>query len=212
MENRITAARWPCSMVTRRRRVRTSATRSAGVTRCSCRREPSGCSRGVHCISSGRTGVNEQLGTWLKVCMSAPEHREVFNRIGLSRRLNLILEADSSGGWHSVAFGANWLTWAVFALDFAVILIWARSGGSGFKRCLRVGTRVHRPSQRGENDAGHTGFTPSPSRRPPNVRRWPSCGEQRSLPRKRRALCGPCVASIRLRSFRKASASSCGSV
>ncbi len=35
----------------------------------------------------------------------------------------MILEADASGAWHTVAAIGNWLIWAVFALEFAVILV-----------------------------------------------------------------------------------------
>lgn len=35
----------------------------------------------------------------------------------------LILEADASGGWKSVAFVANWLIWIVFAVELAAVLI-----------------------------------------------------------------------------------------
>jgi voltage-gated potassium channel len=38
----------------------------------------------------------------------------------------LILDADASGGWHTVAFVANWLIWAVFVVELVFILVVAR--------------------------------------------------------------------------------------
>jgi voltage-gated potassium channel len=35
----------------------------------------------------------------------------------------LILQADASGGWLTVAFAANWVIWGVFAVELAAILI-----------------------------------------------------------------------------------------
>jgi voltage-gated potassium channel len=35
----------------------------------------------------------------------------------------LILAADASGGWHTVAFVANWLIWVVFLTELAFILV-----------------------------------------------------------------------------------------
>jgi voltage-gated potassium channel len=35
----------------------------------------------------------------------------------------MILEADAAGGWHTFAVVANWVIWAVFAFEFAVILV-----------------------------------------------------------------------------------------
>ena len=34
----------------------------------------------------------------------------------------LLLEADASGGWKTLAFVANWLIWAVFAFEFGAVL------------------------------------------------------------------------------------------
>ncbi len=31
----------------------------------------------------------------------------------------VLIEADASGGWKTAAFVANWLIWAVFAVDLA---------------------------------------------------------------------------------------------
>jgi voltage-gated potassium channel len=39
----------------------------------------------------------------------------------------LIVEADATGGWHTAAVVANWIIWAVFAADFALILSSARN-------------------------------------------------------------------------------------
>src|SRR5262249_34544228 len=38
----------------------------------------------------------------------------------------LILDADASGGWHTVAFLANWLIWAVFVVELVFILVVAQ--------------------------------------------------------------------------------------
>src|SRR3954447_12005841 len=46
----------------------------------------------------------------------------------------LILEADATGGWHTAAIVANWFIWAVFALEFAVIL----TGAPRKKAALRA--------------------------------------------------------------------------
>jgi voltage-gated potassium channel len=35
----------------------------------------------------------------------------------------LVLEADATGGWQTVAFVANWLIWGIFAVELAAILI-----------------------------------------------------------------------------------------
>jgi hypothetical protein len=35
----------------------------------------------------------------------------------------LIIEADASGSWRTVAFVANWLIWLVFAVELAAVLI-----------------------------------------------------------------------------------------
>jgi voltage-gated potassium channel len=37
----------------------------------------------------------------------------------------IILESDATGKWHTIAVVSNWLVWAVFAVEFAVILIGA---------------------------------------------------------------------------------------
>jgi voltage-gated potassium channel len=35
----------------------------------------------------------------------------------------LILEADATGGWHAIAIAANWLIWAIFAVEYVLILV-----------------------------------------------------------------------------------------
>lgn len=45
----------------------------------------------------------------------------------------LILEADASGNWLTVAYIANWLIWAVFAVELAAILIVAQRKGAALR-------------------------------------------------------------------------------
>ena len=45
----------------------------------------------------------------------------------------LIIEADGSGGWRTVAFAANWLIWVVFAFELAVVLIVATRKGAALR-------------------------------------------------------------------------------
>lgn len=35
----------------------------------------------------------------------------------------LIVEADASGGWLTVAYAANWAIWGIFAIEFAAVMI-----------------------------------------------------------------------------------------
>jgi hypothetical protein len=48
----------------------------------------------------------------------------------------LIVEADASGGWRTAAFVANWLIWAVFAVELAAVLIVATRKGPALRAHL----------------------------------------------------------------------------
>ena len=45
----------------------------------------------------------------------------------------LILEADASGGWQTVAFVGNWLIWVVFAVELAAVMIVATRKGAALR-------------------------------------------------------------------------------
>jgi voltage-gated potassium channel len=45
----------------------------------------------------------------------------------------LILENDTSGAWQTAAFIANWLIWAIFAIELAAILVVATRKGAALR-------------------------------------------------------------------------------
>ncbi len=45
----------------------------------------------------------------------------------------LILEADASGKWETAAWAANWVIWAVFAIELAAVLIVAQRKGAALR-------------------------------------------------------------------------------
>jgi hypothetical protein len=45
----------------------------------------------------------------------------------------LLLENDTSGAWQTAAFIANWLIWAIFAIELAAILVVATRRGAALR-------------------------------------------------------------------------------